>query len=303
MAHQAAGQFVQLQAFCLSFEPCSTRILVVSCLLSYTPERSATCSRQLDYRYYPLRLQNLIAISSLPVTSNASLQVTRYAFVKLNLPIIAFSAHASYQRGTVVPPYVGMVRKQNGGYNASISVQTPILHLVHGVFYASEDTQICCLTLPQLYVTLRVFQTLLKLANLEAVKIQFRHLLFLSFFSQPSALTQAVPRAKQSRIVVKFSWHVHFELSFQRNSNNQTSDFTTTTRLLAKCQMPFYLLRNSTHVMRPYQSRSIMQTYLLARHTALLLSHLCKVADLLLLATGSASLQVWAGLVSSAWAG
>ena len=42
----------------------------------------------LDYRYYPLRLQNLIAISSLPVTSNASLQVTRYAFVKLNLSII-----------------------------------------------------------------------------------------------------------------------------------------------------------------------------------------------------------------------
>ena len=51
-----------------------------------------------------------------------------------------------------------------------------------------------------------------------------------------------------------------------------------------------------------------MQTYLFdsgARHTALLLSHLCKVADLLLLATGSASLLVWAGLVSSAhaWAG
>ena len=41
----------------------------------------------LEYRYYPLRLQNLIAVSSLPVTSNASLQVTRYAFVKLNLSI------------------------------------------------------------------------------------------------------------------------------------------------------------------------------------------------------------------------
>ena len=27
-------------------------------------------------------------------------------------------------------PYVGMARKQNGGYNASISVQTPIVHLV-----------------------------------------------------------------------------------------------------------------------------------------------------------------------------
>ena len=27
-------------------------------------------------------------------------------------------------------PYVGMARKQNGGYNASISVQTLIFHLV-----------------------------------------------------------------------------------------------------------------------------------------------------------------------------
>ena len=32
--------------------------------------------------------------------------------------------------GTVVPPYVGMARKQNGGYNVSISVQTLIFHLV-----------------------------------------------------------------------------------------------------------------------------------------------------------------------------
>ena len=31
---------------------------------------------------------------------------------------------------TVVTPYVGMARKQNGGYNASISVQTPLVHLV-----------------------------------------------------------------------------------------------------------------------------------------------------------------------------
>ena len=31
---------------------------------------------------------------------------------------------------TVVSPYVGMARKQNGGYNASISVQTLIFHLV-----------------------------------------------------------------------------------------------------------------------------------------------------------------------------
>ena len=31
---------------------------------------------------------------------------------------------------TVVSPYVGMARKQNGGFNASISVQTLIFHLV-----------------------------------------------------------------------------------------------------------------------------------------------------------------------------
>ena len=29
-----------------------------------------------------------------------------------------------------MPPYAGMARKQNGGYNACISVQTPIVHLV-----------------------------------------------------------------------------------------------------------------------------------------------------------------------------
>ena len=29
-----------------------------------------------------------------------------------------------------MPPYVGMARKQNGGYNASISFQMPLVHLV-----------------------------------------------------------------------------------------------------------------------------------------------------------------------------
>ena len=29
-----------------------------------------------------------------------------------------------------MPPFVGMARKQNGGYNASISVQAPLVHLV-----------------------------------------------------------------------------------------------------------------------------------------------------------------------------
>ena len=37
-------------------------------------------------------------------------------------------------------PYVGMARKQNGGYNASISVQTLIIISPGGEFYASEDS-------------------------------------------------------------------------------------------------------------------------------------------------------------------
>ena len=60
-----------------------------------------------------------------------------------------------------MPPYVGMARKQNGGYNGSISVQMPIFHLV--VNYTRLKT---------------------------------------------------LPKTKHPRIVVKFSWHVHFELSF-----------------------------------------------------------------------------------------
>ena len=51
-------------------------------------------------------------------------------------------------------PYVGMARKQNGGYNASISVQTPLVHLVANCTHQK---------------TVR-----------SAVKIEFRHLPFQS---------------------------------------------------------------------------------------------------------------------------
>ena len=37
-------------------------------------------------------------------------------------------------------------------------------------------------------------------------------------------------------------------------------------------------------------------------HSSVACSVVCRIANLLLLATGSASLYVWAGLVSSAWA-
>ena len=78
---------------------------------------------------------------------------------------------------TVVSPYVGMARKQNGGYNASISVQTLIFHLVvnstrlktvrSALWHCSNST-----------VALRLLENVVKVTNLEVVKIEFRHLPF-----------------------------------------------------------------------------------------------------------------------------
>ena len=87
-------------------------------------------------------------------------------------------------------------------------------------FYTSLDTYICSLALPHLTVARRLLEIVTKVTNLETVKIEFRHLRFLlsffllSFFHSPSAFTRAVPRPKHPRTVVKFSWHVPFELCF-----------------------------------------------------------------------------------------
>ena len=118
-------------------------------------------------------------------------------------------------------PYVGMARKQNGGYNASISVQTPIFHLVVNStrLKTARSARWCC---PNSIMAPRLLENVVKVTNLEVVKIEFRHLpfllllsFFLSFFSsQPSALTRAVPRTKRPRIAVKFLEDVPFELSF-----------------------------------------------------------------------------------------
>ena len=47
----------------------------------------------------------------------------------------------------MVRPYVGMARKQNGGYNVSISIQMPIVHLVVNSIgihkYVSSDSYSC----------------------------------------------------------------------------------------------------------------------------------------------------------------
>ena len=115
-------------------------------------------------------------------------------------------------------PYVGMSRKQNGGYNACISVQTAIFHLLANStrLKVIRSALWCC---PNSTVVLRLLENVVKVANLEAVKIEFRHLPFLLlsfffFFSQPSALTRAVPRMKHTRIGVEFFEDVHIELSF-----------------------------------------------------------------------------------------
>ena len=118
-------------------------------------------------------------------------------------------------------PYVGMARKQNGGYNASISVQTLIFHLVVNSTRLKTvgSARWCC---PNYTMAPRLVENVVKVTNLEVVKIEFRHLPFLlsffpSFFffsSQPSALTRAVPRIKRPRIAVKYLEDVPFELSF-----------------------------------------------------------------------------------------
>ena len=122
---------------------------------------------------------------------------------------------------TVVSPYVGMARKQNGGYNASISIQTPIFHLVVNStrLKTARSARWCC---PNSTMAPRLLENVVKVTNLEVVKIEFRHLpflllsFFLSFFfsSQPSALTRAVLKTKHPQIAVKFFEDVPFELSF-----------------------------------------------------------------------------------------
>ena len=108
-------------------------------------------------------------------------------------------------------PYVGMARKQNGGYNASISVQTLIFHLVVNSTRL-KTVRSALWHCPNSTVALRLLVNVVKVTNLEVVKIEFRHLIF--FFRQPSALTRAVLKTKHPQIAVKFFEDVPFELSF-----------------------------------------------------------------------------------------
>ena len=75
-------------------------------------------------------------------------------------------------------PYVGMARKQNGGYNASISVQTLIFHLVVNstrLKTVRRNARHALWHCPNSTVVLRLLENIVKVTNLEVVKIEFRH--------------------------------------------------------------------------------------------------------------------------------
>ena len=74
-----------------------------------------------------------------------------------------------------MPPYVGMARKQNGGYNASIGVQTSIFHLVVNstCLKTVRSPSWCC---PNSTTASRLLENVVKVTNMEVVKIEFRHL-------------------------------------------------------------------------------------------------------------------------------
>ncbi len=65
-----------------------------------------------------------------------------------------------------------MARKQNGGYNASISVQTLIFHLVVNSTHL-KTVRSALWRYPNSTVALRFLENV---TNLEVVKIEFRHL-------------------------------------------------------------------------------------------------------------------------------
>ena len=118
-------------------------------------------------------LWTAIGLDLWPVSCNC-IQDSENCYYLFNYSIINNALLGS----TVVSPYVGMARKQNGGYNASISVQTPIFHLVVNStrLKTVRSPRWCC---PNSTMAPRLLENVVKVTNLEVVKIVFRHLPFL----------------------------------------------------------------------------------------------------------------------------
>ena len=74
---------------------------------------------------------------------------------------------------------------QNDGYNVSISVQTPLVHLVANCMHP-KTVRSALLRCPNTTVPLRLLINVVRVTNLEAVKIEFRHLPFLFLLSSSS---------------------------------------------------------------------------------------------------------------------
>ena len=67
-----------------------------------------------------------------------------------------------------MPPYVEMARKQNGGYNASITFQTPLVHLVANCTHP-KTVRSALLHCPNTTVALRLLVNVVRATNLEVV--------------------------------------------------------------------------------------------------------------------------------------
>ena len=78
-------------------------------------------------------------------------------------------------------------QKQNGGYNASISIQTLIFHLVVNSTHP-KTVRSALWHCPNTTVALRLLVNVVRVTNLEVVKIEFRHLPFLLSSSASLAL-------------------------------------------------------------------------------------------------------------------
>ena len=95
-------------------------------------------------------------------------------------------------------PYVGMARKQNGCYNVSISVQTLIFHLVMNSTRL-KTVRSALWRCPNSTMALRLLENVVKVTNLEVVKIEFRHLLIILLSSSSSSASLAPKREQCSR--------------------------------------------------------------------------------------------------------
>ena len=134
-----------------------------------------------DAGTYQIRSSDFVGVLSISITINSE---HHSIAAVLGSTVVSLGS-------TVVSPYVGMARKQNGGYNASISVQTLIFHLVVNSTRL-KTVRSALWRCPNSTVALRLLENVVKVTNLEVVKIKFRHLpVLLSFFLSSSSSSPA----------------------------------------------------------------------------------------------------------------